>query len=188
MMPVHADLVTYALLCSAICSNSLILSVKFAVRFILCLVQELLKLGGGPAIAPPTQDVRTIELTVDGMGCEACEAHVRGVLDRAGGVVSSQVNFEAGKATVMVAKDWGFALDSVSSELAVDGYDITDTVVVGDKGSSASNDDDDSQSSVVEAPRQQQPAKNEHKVKVEANGGGMGSRHSVMIDSAGSEL
>eukprot|EP00947_MAST-08B_sp_MAST-8B-sp1_P000199 g199.t1 len=149
---------------------------------------ELLKLGGGPAIAPPTQDVRTIELTVDGMGCEACEAHVRGVLDRAGGVVSSQVNFEAGKATVMVAKDWGFALDSVSSELAVDGYDITDTVVVGDKDSSARNDDDDSQSSVVEAPRQQQPAKNEHKVKVEANGGGMGSRHSVMIDSAGSEL
>ena len=37
---------------------------------------------------------------VDGMGCEACQTHVKGILDRSGGVVASSVDFNTGVAEV----------------------------------------------------------------------------------------
>ena len=39
-------------------------------------------------------------LQVDGMGCEACQTHVKNVLDRSGGVIASSVDFTTGYAEV----------------------------------------------------------------------------------------
>jgi len=94
---------------------------------ILCLgltfLPELLRWSGGPAIAPPTEGAKVLRLKVDGMGCEACEAHVRGVMDRASGVVSSYVDFQKGSAEMEVAENWSFNISSVLQKLANDGYD-----------------------------------------------------------------
>jgi hypothetical protein len=39
-------------------------------------------------------------------------------------VLSSQVDWRAGKADLWVNKEWGFDLAAVASKLALDGYDI----------------------------------------------------------------
>mmetsp|Transcript_7853 Transcript_7853/g.11560 ORF Transcript_7853/g.11560 Transcript_7853/m.11560 type:complete len:94 (-) Transcript_7853:388-669(-) len=59
------------------------------------------------------------------MGCEACQSHVKGVLDRSGGVIASSVDFNTGRAEVYVAKGWGnFNMSAVSEQLEYDGYMI----------------------------------------------------------------
>jgi len=94
---------------------------------LLCLaltfLPELLRLSGGAAIAPPTAGAKVVRLKVDGMGCEACEAHVRGVLDRSSGVISSRADFKGGFAEVEVAENWGFDIANFESALKADGYE-----------------------------------------------------------------
>lgn len=95
---------------------------------VLTFLPEILLMSGGPALAPPTDNVEVLKLKVDGMGCEACQTHVKGVLDQWGGVVESAVNFETGTAEVRVARQWAegkpgaFDLKAVAKRLEEDGY------------------------------------------------------------------
>jgi len=44
-----------------------------------------------------------VEINVGGMGCEACEVAVKGILENSAGVVSvDDVNFQDGKARILV--------------------------------------------------------------------------------------
>mmetsp|Transcript_31989 Transcript_31989/g.56559 ORF Transcript_31989/g.56559 Transcript_31989/m.56559 type:complete len:453 (+) Transcript_31989:34-1392(+) len=94
---------------------------------VLCLslmfLPEMLRLSGGTAIAPPTDGAKLLKLKIDGMGCEACEAHVRGVMQRSSGVISSRADFKAGFAEVEVNEEWGFDMAGVLSKLSSDGYE-----------------------------------------------------------------
>ena len=49
---------------------------------VLTFLPELLVLSGGPPLAPPGENLEIIALKVEGMGCEACQTHVKGVIDR----------------------------------------------------------------------------------------------------------
>lgn len=80
---------------------------------------------GGPALAPPTEGAEILRLKVDGMGCEACQAHVQGVMGRTGGVISSHVNWESGYAELLVNKNWDFKFDDMAQKLQNDGYDAS---------------------------------------------------------------
>lgn len=94
---------------------------------------ELLLLAGGPALAPPTNDVVALALKIDGMGCEACQLHVNSILATSGGVVSGGViDLEAGLANIMVARSWNFDLEGMSRRLSSAGYD-SELLVVGDE-------------------------------------------------------
>ena len=86
--------------------------------------EVLLASGGGVAMAPPTDSSRELNLLVDGMGCEACQSHVRGVIERSAGVVGSEVDFTKGTAKLVVADEWGFDLARLSKRLASEGYEV----------------------------------------------------------------
>merc|ERR1712070_882513 len=94
---------------------------RLAMHTALCLtltfLPELLRAAGGPALAPPVEGARTINLSVDGMGCEACEAHVRGVIEASPGVIGSHVDFERGTAQLQVEQDLGFNLEGLLRQL-----------------------------------------------------------------------
>mmetsp|Transcript_5856 Transcript_5856/g.13558 ORF Transcript_5856/g.13558 Transcript_5856/m.13558 type:complete len:465 (-) Transcript_5856:75-1469(-) len=93
-----------------------------AVCALLTFLPELLLLSGGTALAPPTAGAFVVPLDVDGMGCEACQTHVKSVLERSSGVISATVDFKTGKAEVVVARDWSFDATQVSRNLEVDGF------------------------------------------------------------------
>lgn len=88
----------------------------------LTFLPEALLQFGGPAIAPPTDGAEVVRVKVDGMGCEACQMHVQGVMDQTGGVVSSRVDFQSGYAEVVVNKGWAFDFASMAKRLEDDGY------------------------------------------------------------------
>lgn len=90
---------------------------------LLTFLPELLRMTGGNAIAPPTTGAKLLKFQVDGMGCEACETHVRGVMERSSGVISSVADFEKGWAEVEVADNWGFDVATVMQKLKEDGYE-----------------------------------------------------------------
>ena len=95
------------------------------VYLVLTFLPEMLVWSGGPALAPPTGNAQLVRLQVDGMGCEACQSHVKGLLERTGGVISSSVDFKTGRADVYVAKGWGFFnVSALSEKLEYDGYMI----------------------------------------------------------------
>ena len=75
-------------------------------------------------MAPPTENTRELHLVVDGMGCEACQSHVRTVIDRSAGVVGSEVDFTKGTARLVVADAWGFDLERLSQRLEIEGYSL----------------------------------------------------------------
>lgn len=93
-----------------------------AICLVLMFLPETLRLFGGPAVAPPTAESHTVRIDISGMGCEACEAHVRSVLQRASGVISGRADFQRGVAEVEIAPDWGFNLTDVLGKLEADGY------------------------------------------------------------------
>ena len=99
-----------------------------AVSTLLCVVltflPELLLASGGASMAPPTDSTRELQLVVDGMGCEACQSHVRTVIERSAGVVGSEVDFTKGTARLLVADGWGFDLERLSRRLEVEGYTV----------------------------------------------------------------
>jgi copper chaperone CopZ len=92
---------------------------------VLCLslmfLPEILKWSGGTALAPPTDGAKLLKLKVNGMGCEACELHVRSVLDRSSGVIGSHADFKGGFAEVEVAENWGFDIEAIQRKLKDDG-------------------------------------------------------------------
>lgn len=102
--------------------RALLLSTALTVG--LALLPELLRLTGGPAIAPPTSKVATISVAIDGMGCEACELAVRQALAPASGIVETRARFESGIAELTVAEGWGFDLGEVRERLSAAGFEL----------------------------------------------------------------
>merc|ERR1711907_146477 len=90
----------------------------------LMFMPEVLKHMGGPKVAPPVDQVDTHIVTIDNMGCEACEYTVQGLIDRTDGVVASNLDFGTGIAKIYVAKDWGFDLQKLEDELMYRGYTL----------------------------------------------------------------
>jgi len=105
-------------------SRSLRLLVQSLLTLMLMLAPEMLLLSGGPAIAPATADVSQFNITVDGMGCEACQVHVQKLLEKSSGVVGARADFETGLVQLHVANDWGFNMNSTRKLLADDGYPV----------------------------------------------------------------
>jgi len=91
---------------------------------VLMFLPELLKHMGGPKVAPPMDSVDKLVVTIDNMGCEACQYTVQGLIDRTDGVVASNLDFNTGVAEVFVAKDWGFDLKVLEEELMYAGYTL----------------------------------------------------------------
>jgi hypothetical protein len=63
--------------------------------------------GGGvfslfSGVAPDFDGAELLQLKVNGMGCEACQLHVRTTLEMSAGVLSSRVDWEGGTAEVWV--------------------------------------------------------------------------------------
>merc|ERR1711871_216576 len=75
-------------------------------------------------VAPSYAGAEQITVRVNGMGCEACQLHVRTQLEMSSGVLSSDVDWRASKANLWINKDWGFNLTALASKLALDGYEI----------------------------------------------------------------
>ena len=102
-----------------------LLVVRTCITLLLAFLPEILLLSGGPALAPPTKDTRMVSFTIDGMGCEACLAHVNSILATSSGVVSGRVeNLKSGAANLLVAKDWKFDVEDISSRLSIAGFEL----------------------------------------------------------------
>jgi len=100
------------------------LLINTAICLALTFLPELLRWSGGPALAPPTIGAKVLKLKVDGMGCEACEAHIRNVFDRSSGVIGSRADFKSGTAEVEIAEDWNFDITQTLRKLKEDGYEV----------------------------------------------------------------
>ena len=94
------------------------------VTLLLMFLPELLRLTGGPSIAPPTNDQMVLQYNVPNMGCEACETNVRRIISRQDGVVNSEVDFDVGTARIVVAKNWNFDVNRLEKELVDAGYGL----------------------------------------------------------------
>jgi len=91
---------------------------------VLMFLPELLKHMGGPKVAPPMDSVDKLVVTIDNMGCEACQYTVQGLIDRTDGVVASNLDFATGIAEIFVARDWGFDAKALEEELMYQGYTL----------------------------------------------------------------
>lgn len=95
-----------------------------ALSLALTFMPEMLRLGGGPALAPPTSDVFTLALRVEGMGCEACEQAVRQALASTGGVVDARARFDSGVVECTVARDWKFDIAEAAQRVQAAGFEL----------------------------------------------------------------
>ena len=118
-----------------LCSTALALSLAWLPEILLVLgegsvgadlasARDWLGLPGISGVAPSYDGAELLRLHVNGMGCEACQLHVRTTLEMASGVIWSRVDWGAGTAEVLFNRAWGFNLTDVSNRLAVDGYDV----------------------------------------------------------------
>jgi len=93
----------------------------------LTFLPELLRLSGGPAIAPSFGEDALVRRVyrVDGLGCEACEQAVRSVLQRLSGVVSAVPDFHRGVVEIVTAPTWA-PFDEAAAALLLDraGYPL----------------------------------------------------------------
>lgn len=62
-----------------------------------------------------------LQLSVKGMGCEACQLHVQGLMNNVAGVMGSQVDWTTGKAELIVNEE-SFDFASLNRLLEDDGY------------------------------------------------------------------
>ena len=97
-----------------------------AITVALMFLPETLKIMGGPSVAPSTENAVELEFAVPGLGCEACETAATRIINRQSGVLWSSVDFEAGTARIMVAKDWNFDTETLKSRLEYAGYGLDD--------------------------------------------------------------
>ena len=102
----------------------------------LTMLPELLLHAGAAAIAPPSDGAVRISLQVEGMGCEACQIAVTGVLQRASGVLDATADFEAGKAQMLVQPTWGFNLTQLAAAVEDAGFELNVSSAVVDGASS----------------------------------------------------
>ena len=93
----------------------------------LTFLPEVLRVLGAVAVAPAVGGAALVTrvLDVPALGCEACEAHVRGALQRVAGVVAAYPSFRAGTVEVVLAPDWQpFDEASALALLAKAGYPV----------------------------------------------------------------
>lgn len=91
----------------------------------LAFLPEMLRHGAGVSVAPPTDAMTRMTFSVEGMGCEACEASVRAVFEKSPGVITvDALDYETGRAEVLVADGWGFEFNDVRDTLEMDGYNL----------------------------------------------------------------
>lgn len=102
----------------------------------LTMLPELLLHTGAAAIAPPSDGAVRISLQVDGMGCEACQIAVSGVLQRSSGVLDATADFEAGRAQMLVQPKWGFNLTKLAEAVEDAGFELNLSSAVFDGGPS----------------------------------------------------
>ena len=97
--------------------------VTMGLMFLPELLQCLSSATGG-AGALEQLGAKRISLEVDGMGCEACELYVKGLLNTAGGVLGSSASFVSGAAEVLVVgnKQGDFNLTELLRVMEDDGY------------------------------------------------------------------
>lgn len=77
------------------------------------------------AIAPSTGHTEHVVYTVDNMGCEACEAHVKRIVESFDGVVYVEsVDYETGIMKLAVNRDWNFNDKRLDAKLEAHGYDL----------------------------------------------------------------
>ena len=102
------------------------LVVQTAVTVSLMFLPEALRIFGGPSVAPSTENAVELQFAVPGLGCEACETAATRIINRQSGVLWSSVDFEAGTAKIMVAKDWNFDTERLKARLEYAGYGLDD--------------------------------------------------------------
>ena len=77
------------------------------------------------ALAPATTNVETLLYTVDNMGCEACETHVKRIVESFDGVIEVEsIKYETGLMRILVNRDWNFDEDRLDAKLETKGYDL----------------------------------------------------------------
>ena len=104
------------------------LLISTAITLSLMFLPEMLRSTGvGPAVAPPTSDQVILNFKVPNMGCEACESNVQKIIGRQNGVIESAVDFDAGLAQIVVAKDWSFDVGLLEKQLTNAGYGLIDS-------------------------------------------------------------
>ena len=103
------------------------LIISTTLTLLLTFLPEILLFAGAPGggLAPPTHSTQRMTLAVGGMGCEACQFHVKGVLERTPGVIGTEVDFKAGSAELLIARNWGFDLQQAQKILEYDGYELS---------------------------------------------------------------
>jgi len=89
-------------------------------RTLVCVVLTFL-----PEVLLSSPDLAAVQgqrvaLNVTGMGCEACQRHVQGILTDSG-ALAAQVDWKTGVAYAVVGPEW--ALENVADKLALDGYE-----------------------------------------------------------------
>ena len=100
------------------------LLISTVITLSLMFLPEILRSTGGPAVAPPTSNQVVLHFKVPNMGCEACESNVQKIIGRQNGVIDSAVDFDAGVAQIMIAKDWSFDVGTLEKQLTNAGYGL----------------------------------------------------------------
>lgn len=87
---------------------------------------EMLLYTGATALAPPTDGAVHMRVSVGGMGCEACQHAVAGVLFASSGVLDARVRGteEDGIAELLVHPAWGFNLSDVARRVGEAGFEL----------------------------------------------------------------
>jgi len=94
-----------------------------AVCLLLMFLPEVVRFLGGPSFLPrPAPGKEVVQLTVDGMGCDACAFAVKSALLSVPGVCAASVDAETGVAEVHVEKI--FDRDIAALKLDVAGFDL----------------------------------------------------------------
>ena len=65
-----------------------------------------------------------MELSIDGMGCEACQLAVSGAMEGASGVLAATADFEAGTSALLVHPQWGFSLEALAAAVEDAGFEV----------------------------------------------------------------
>jgi copper chaperone CopZ len=87
----------------------------------LSFLPEILTALGKRSSAQPLQG-REVVMKIEGMGCEACQAHVQATIEAAPGVAAAQVAFATGAATVRIADGSAFDARKLLAHLEEKGY------------------------------------------------------------------
>ena len=102
------------------------LLVSTLVAVALTFMPEALLAAGATALAPPTEGAVSLTLKVGGMGCEACQHAVAGVLIASSGVLDARVRGtdEEGLAELLVHPEWGWNLTEAARRVLDAGFEL----------------------------------------------------------------